>query len=262
MKRSFKLMGTGAGPGTPSFFCECAGCLEARQYPKYSRTRSGAVVKTEIGNILVDAPPDLRVQLLREQIKDIDNIFMTHWHYDHFGGLGELEYYGKLARKQKVPLYLPPSAQPEFAAAFPNLFEVFEVKSWSFGEQYWFGGLSITPLAACHGIETAGFLVETVNKRLAYFPDTSGMPATTAHKVKGVDWLICDATFCGDNWFPQVHMSAEQAIELGKALSVGQTVLTHMSIHYSRPVVNSELAALAAKQAGVKVGYDGMVFEL
>ncbi|MBP2652754.1 MAG: phnP [Firmicutes bacterium] len=262
MARRFKLLGTGAGPGTPSFFCECPGCREALENPVYGRTRSGAMITSEDSNILVDTPPDLRVQLLREKINQIDYIFLTHWHYDHFGGLGELEYYVKLKRKERLPLYLPASAKNAFDDAFPNLTDVFRVESWKFGKRYFIGNLSITPLPACHGIETAGFLVESGTKRLAYFPDTAALPAETARSVAAVDWLIVDATFYGENWFPEAHMSVDQAINLGLAVNARQTVFTHLSIHYSRPVINEELTAVAVQHPGVLVGYDGMVFEL
>lgn len=258
----FKIMGTGAGPGTPSFFCDCPGCREARENPAMARTRSGALLATPEGNFLIDTPPDVRAQLVRERITRVDGVFLTHWHYDHFGGLGELEYYVKLARRERLPLYLPPSAAEQFAAAFPNLEEVFRVTPWEFGRLYRFGAFSITPLAARHGIETAGFLVATAGARLAYFPDTAGLPEATARAVEAVDWLICDATFFGENWFPDSHMSAEEAIGLGRQVKAGRTVLTHLSIHYSTPVTSKELAAAVAGHPGVAVACDGMVIDL
>ena len=262
MKVKFKLLGTGAGPGTPSFFCDCPGCREARMKPAFSRTRSGALLLTEAGSILVDTSPDLRLQLVRERVTCVDTIFMTHWHYDHFGGLGELEYYSKLATKQCIPLYLPPSAESEFDRAFPHLREVFDVTPWSFDTTYSFGNAEITPLEACHGIETAGFLVESNGKRLAYFPDTAGLSEASARKVEGADWLICDATFYGDNWFPEAHMSIVQAIQLGQAVKACHTVLTHLSVHYSEPVVNGQLEEVVRRYAGVEIGYDGLEFEM
>jgi len=256
------MLGTGAGPGAPSFFCDCPGCLEARENPRCARTRSGALVSTENCQVLIDTPPDLRVQLLREKISRIDSVFLTHWHYDHFGGIGELEYYVKLRRKKPIDLYLPPSARKEFAEAFPDLQEVFCVIPWTFEQRYRFDGISITPLPAIHGIETAGFLVESTVRKLAYFPDTAGLSEEAARCVKGVDWLVCDATFTGENWFPEAHMSVEEAIELGRKVQARHTVLTHLAIHYSKPVTSRVLEEMAARHAGVILAYDGTVFDL
>lgn len=259
---TFRIMGSGAGPGTPSFFCDCRGCRDALENPAHARTRSGAFITTGATHILLDTPPDLRAQLVRERIGVIDQVFLTHWHYDHFGGLGELEYYVKLQRKEPIPLYLPPTAVQQFEKAFPDLDEVFAVTAWQFNEPYLFDGVSITPLPANHGIETAGFLVTSAGKRLAYFPDTAGLPAETAREVAGVDWLICDATFHGDNWFPHSHMSVEEAIGLGREVGAHTTILTHMSIHYSRPVTVAELQETLSRHPNVLAAHDGMKITL
>lgn len=254
----FKILGSGAGPGAPSFFCDCKGCREAGEQQVFARTRSGACIATGGSLILIDTPPDLRLQLLRERIDAVDRIFLTHWHYDHFGGLGELEYYVKLKRREPIPLHLPPSALPLFRNAFPSLEEVFQVTPWSFGQEQHFGELSLPPLPANHSIETAGFLVQSPRKKLAYFPDTAGLPKQTAHQVAGVDWLICDATFHGENWFPHSHMSIAEAIRLGGEVGARSTVLTHMSVHYSEPLNAEELQGLIAPHRQVLAGYDGM----
>ncbi len=262
MRPVFTLLGTGTGPGVPSFFCTCPACREAEEDSVSMRTRSGAFLETEHMHILIDAPPDLRLQLLREKIDRIDCLFMTHWHYDHFGGLGELEYYVKLKRKQPIALYLPPSACAAFAAAFPNLLEVFTVNAWEFGKKYRFDDVEICPLPAKHGIETAGFLLTTDRQRAAYFPDTAGLPPDSRSLVAGVDWLFCDATFHGENWYEKVHMSVKEALLLGQEIGAGHTVLTHLSIHYSHPVTKRELCLETAEYAHASAGYDGMKIRL
>ena len=256
------ITGSGAGPGAPSFFCGCKGCVEAREKPETARTRCGAIIFAASHNILLDTPPDLRAQLIREKVSVIDQVFLTHWHYDHFGGLGELEYYVKLKRKEPIALYLPPSAVEQFKKAYPDLEEIFELSAWTFNEPYFFDKLSITPLPANHSIETAGFLVKSASSRLAYFPDTAGLPDETAQKVEGVDWLICDATFHGDNWFPNSHMSVHEAIDLGRKVAARHTVLTHMSVHYSEPVTTLELKETVAGHPNVMAAYDGMKINL
>ena len=262
MKNLFKILGSGAGPGAPSFFCDCVGCRAAQNEPALARTRSGAFIATENFNLLVDMPPDLRVQLIREGISRVDEIFLSHWHYDHFGGLGELEYYVKLQRRTPLTLYLPPSAMERFRLAFPDLLDVFSIVPWAFGQTYHYDTLTITPLPANHSVETAGFLVQSGGRRLAYFSDTAGLPAETASVVRGVDWLICDATFYGKNWFPHSHMSADQAIALGREINARQTVLTHLSVHYSRPMSAADIKELTSRHTDVQVASDGLSFNL
>ena len=262
MNNTFKILGSGAGPGVPSFFCDCVGCQTAHSEPSFARTRSGAFITTENYHLLVDMPPDLRAQLIREKIALIDQIFLTHWHYDHFGGLGELEYYVKLQRGTPLPLYLPPSAMERFQLAFPDWLDIFTIGPWEFFKTYRFDSLTITPLPANHSVETAGFLVETASKRLAYFPDTAGLPEESLRRVEGVDWFVGDATFFGSNWFPHSHMSVDETVDLGRRIKARQIVLTHLSIHYSRPMSKEMLQAIPCRNPDVLIASDGMSFTL
>ncbi|PLX99905.1 MAG: MBL fold metallo-hydrolase [Desulfuromonas sp.] len=261
MPASFTLLGTSAGPGVPSYFCDCCGCREARENPALARTRSGALVRSGDGFHLIDTPPDLRQQLVNQPLQSIlaiEQIFLTHWHYDHFGGLGELEYYVKLHRKQPIKLFLPPSAVASFHDAFPDLTDVFDVSAWVFGQSYPLGDCSVTPLPAAHGIETAGFLITAPDKRLAYFPDTAGLPEFTRQRLGSLDWFFCDATFTGDNWFPNSHMSIDEAVSLGRDIGAASTVLTHLSIHYSHSMTVRDLQDYLADSPDVFIAYDGM----
>ncbi|WP_258360357.1 MBL fold metallo-hydrolase [Moorella sulfitireducens] len=261
-KVEMKLLGTSAGPGVPAFFCECPACREARTNPAAARTRSTALLTIDDKRVLIDASPDLRVQLCREGVVDIDSVFLTHWHHDHYAGLGELEYYLRLKEKdRRLPIYLPPGYLEEFAAVFHRLVEIVDLREWRYEHTYGLEGVSLTPLRANHGITTAGFLIEA-GKKLAYFPDTSGLPDATLAKVKGVDYLVCDATFYGENWYPDTHMTLAGAIELGKSVGAGETILTHLSMHYSIPLTVEQLKGELARFNGVLAGYDGMNIEL
>ena len=259
----FTILGSSAGTGVPSFFCGCCACREAGNDPALARSRSGAaLVAANGGTLLIDASPDLRGQLLREGIKEIDQVFLTHWHYDHFGGLGELEYYVRLQRKEALGFALPPSAAGEFAAAFPNLLDCLSCEPWEFGTAFQFDNISVTPLEANHGCETAGLLIDSGAKRLAYFTDTAGLPEATKKAVAEVDWLICDATFHDENWCPDQHMSADQAIELGREIAARHTVLTHLALHYASPITDEELRSKISRHRQVSLAYDGMRFSL
>lgn len=261
MAATFQILGTGAGPGVPSYFCDCIACREAEGNPRMARTRSGAVVHTGNETILIDASPDLRNQLLKERINSLDYVFISHWHYDHFGGLGDLEFYVRLKRRKPLALFLPSEALEKFDSAFPFLQDVFEIQPWQFEKNYHFQNLSMTPLPAAHSIQTAGFLLEG-QKKLAYFTDTAGLPALTEKKLNGVDYFICDATFHGENWYPHSHMSVQEGIQLGQQLQARSTILTHLSMHYSEPVTVEQLTKFMDRYPNASLAYDGMVIDL
>ncbi|NMA68564.1 MAG: MBL fold metallo-hydrolase [Desulfitobacterium sp.] len=261
MASTFKLLGTSCGLGVPSFHCKCVACEEAYSNPRWARTRSGAILDTGEKKILVDTSPDLREQLVRERISSVDVIFITHWHYDHFGGIGDLEYYVRLERKEPIKLYLPPSALDSFSTAFPFLDDVYDIEPWEFFRSYSYGQVRLTVLPANHSIETGGILLEG-KKRLAYFTDTAPFIEETAQKVRGVDYLICDATMNGENWFPHSHMNVEEAIKLGEAVQAKETILTHLSMHYSAPITMEALQEKIKDYPQVSVAYDGMELKI
>lgn len=261
MSPEFKLLGTGAGPGVPAFYCDCIACREARKKPQRARTRSGALVDTGKERILVDASPDLRSQLIKEQIDSLDYLFITHWHYDHFGGIGDLEFYIKLKRKHPVKLFLPSSAVDDFKAAYPFMMDVFELECWDYEQSYTFSDVKLTVLPANHSIQTGGLLLEA-SQRIAYFTDTSGLPQLTEQRIKSVDTLICDATFHGENWYPHSHMSIEEAIQLGEKVKAGHTILTHLAMHYSVPTTVQQIEEELHPYPKVSLACDGLTLKL
>ncbi|MFA6807640.1 MAG: MBL fold metallo-hydrolase [Eubacteriales bacterium] len=261
MAVEFKLLGTGAGPGVPAFYCDCIACQEARENPSFARTRSGALIDTGKERILIDASPDIRSQLIKERIDSLSCIFLTHWHYDHFGGLGDLEFYVRLKRKKPLKLYLPPSAVDLFQNAYPFLQDVFEVIPWQFDFSYKFTDLELILLSANHGIETAGIWLKA-KEELAYFSDTCGLPDDSAKKINEIDHLVCDATFYGENWYPNSHMSIEQAIEFGEEVKARNIVLTHLAMHYSKAITVRQLEEEIKQKDNVELAYDGMVINI
>ena len=56
------FLGTWTSFGVPQIGCDCAVCRSTD--PRDRRTRSGALLETATGNILLDTPPELRLQLL------------------------------------------------------------------------------------------------------------------------------------------------------------------------------------------------------
>ena len=86
MKITF--LGTGTSQGVPVIGCPCAVCNS--QDPRDIRLRSSALITVGSKNILIDAGPDLRQQLLNNKITQVDAILMTHEHKDHTGGLDDV----------------------------------------------------------------------------------------------------------------------------------------------------------------------------
>ncbi len=104
-KAKLTFLGTGTSQGVPIIGCHCPVCRSADPHDK--RLRSAALVEYGGLTILVDAGPDFRIQMLREDVCHIDAILLTHNHMDHTGGLDDVRALNYIDRKA-VHIYCEP----------------------------------------------------------------------------------------------------------------------------------------------------------
>src|SRR6187200_821120 len=119
----FILLGTGTSVGVPAIGCGCAVCASTNPHDK--RTRCGALVGLPEGNLLIDTPPDLRFQLLREQVGIIHAVLFTHEHADHIFGLDDLRLF-PFYLGHPVPLYCEPLVEERIRKSFDYAFSGLE----------------------------------------------------------------------------------------------------------------------------------------
>jgi phosphoribosyl 1,2-cyclic phosphate phosphodiesterase len=252
------FLGTGAGSGIPAFYCRCKVCTEARNDSRCKRTRS-AVMLDGKEKILLDAPPELTEQLSRTGVERIDKLLFTHWHYDHIGGLGDIELYVRLQRKKPLPAFMSQETRDQIQIIDTSLRDYLELQILEVGQAIRFEEVCITALEATHTPGTLGFLIEHGRELTAYFPDTGPLTAKTKRQLQGIDCLILDTTFFGSNWYPDEHLSFDQTIALGRELEVKRLYLTHLSMHYDIPTTSQELEEkLKQYNHKIKLSYDSL----
>lgn len=263
MGKQLVFLGTGAGCGVPSFFCNCVACREASVEPRFQRSRCALLIRGE-QNTLIDAPPDLSAQLKRESIRQVDHFILTHSHYDHTGGMGELEFYVRVGRQQAIPAYMTPDSLAWLRAAFGFMEDCLYTQTVEAGWQFELDHVTYTGLEVTHAPGTFGLLLETPGgRRTAYIPDTGPLPAPTVEQLQGIDTLILGAAFWGRNWMPEDHLSVEDAVQIGLNLKVKKLYLTHLSMHHDTPVTNRELEAyLQTFGDHLHLAYDGLCTEI
>ena len=83
------FLGTGSAWALPECGCACRICQNMSRLGE-ERLRTTLFLRAG-ENLLVDCGPDIRFQLRRNQIENIDAILITHGHGDHYIGLDELE---------------------------------------------------------------------------------------------------------------------------------------------------------------------------
>ncbi|MDE5842358.1 MAG: UDP-N-acetylmuramate dehydrogenase, partial [Muribaculaceae bacterium] len=78
------VLGSGTSKGVPELMCDCGVCRS--ENPLDHRLRASVMVETMGVSLLIDASPDFRFQALKNDIRHIDGVIVTHEHYDHVGG--------------------------------------------------------------------------------------------------------------------------------------------------------------------------------
>jgi phosphoribosyl 1,2-cyclic phosphate phosphodiesterase len=253
------FLGTGAGNGVPVFYCSCDVCREALGNERYRRTRSAVALVSDDLNIVIDAPPEISAQLMREGISSVDGLFLTHDHHDHSAGLGDIEIYSTYFLKKRLPSYMSGETRDHLEKIHGNLDTWLDITLLEPGRSVRFKDLSLTPLRVSHAPGTFGYLIETPDLRTAYIPDTGKLPDETLEMIDGIDVLILDATFWGENWYPEQHMTVGEAVETAYFVNAGRLYLTHLSMHYATPVTNSELERSLARFNGkIRLAHDGL----
>lgn len=88
------LLGSGGDSQTPMPTCECRVCDPARQQGR-PHARLGNSTYVQEANAVVDAPESIWAMLNREDVTDVDYIFVSHHHVDHVGGLRIVQAIGR-----------------------------------------------------------------------------------------------------------------------------------------------------------------------
>ncbi|MFH1568024.1 MAG: MBL fold metallo-hydrolase, partial [Gemmatimonadota bacterium] len=96
------FLGTGTSVGVPRIACDCPVCSSPD--PRNQRLRCALLLEVPGGNILVDTPPDLRTQVLRQGLRTLDAVLFTHAHADHLHGLDDVRCYG-FDREAPLPCF-------------------------------------------------------------------------------------------------------------------------------------------------------------
>ena len=102
MLKKLTILGSGSSLGVPRIDGDFGKCSPKNK--KNYRTRCCAHLKFNEINILIDTSPDLRMQSISNNIKNIDAVLWTHAHADHANGIDDLRQF-LWTRKEQLPVY-------------------------------------------------------------------------------------------------------------------------------------------------------------
>ena len=176
------LLGTGTSMGIPQIGCECAVCQSVD--PRDRRTRTSAIIEAGSTRLLIDTPPELRLQLLGAAITSVDAVLYTHLHADHVHGIDDLRSF-TLTRQEPLPLYGPAETVAHLRRSFNYIFDgnvvpvagtskpSLQLHPLAAGTPVNIAGIDVLPLGFDHGLATVfGYRIGPV----AYITDVKHIP--------------------------------------------------------------------------------------
>ena len=258
MKLTF--LGTGTSFGVPQLGCGCSVCRSPD--PRDKRTRVGAVVEADSGaRLLIDTPPELRLQLIAAGIDRVDAVLFTHDHADHTHGLDDIR---AISNRRDGPLemYGPAESLKHLETRFPYIFDdtIRALPGTSKpqgrgiplrdGEQATIAGIDVLPVAVPHGHATVyAYRIGP----LAYITDAKTVSDDAVEKFRGAKVLVINALF---RTFHPTHLSIPEAIRVAEAIGAERTYLTHLTHDNFHADLEAELPR------GIMPAFDGLTVRI
>lgn len=233
------ILGCGSSGGVPRAGLKSWGVCDPEN-PKNRRRRCSLFIKRKNNNgettVLIDTSPDLREQLISENIHKVDAVFYTHMHADHIHGIDDIRPLVIDQNSQPIPAYASQETMEALKLRFDYCFEtpvnsnyppIMTMTSIDEGEQIIISGeggdLSLVPYWVEHGeIRAYGYRIHSV----AYIPDVHLVPLKAFNYLKDLDLLILDAL--RDTPHPS-HFSVSDALALIERVKPRQAILTNLN---------------------------------
>jgi phosphoribosyl 1,2-cyclic phosphate phosphodiesterase len=254
-----RFLGTGTSFGIPQVGCSCDVCRSSD--PRDQRSRSAALIEHEGAAVLIDTPPELRLQLIGAGVRRVDAVLYTHEHADHTAGIDDLRAFS-VQSGQPLPVYGPAETMARLARSYEYIFDddVQPVAGTSkprllahaldAGRTTPVAGLPVLPIELYHGpMRVFGYRIGP----LAYITDVKSVPPAVYPALQGVGVLVLNALWWRSH---PTHLSIPEAITVAQQIGAPRTFLTHLTHE------TGHAALAAALPPGIAPAYDGLVVEV
>jgi phosphoribosyl 1,2-cyclic phosphate phosphodiesterase len=265
--------------------CDCEICRS--KDPRDRRLRASVLVEYGGLTILVDAGPDFRTQMLREDVHHLDAILLTHNHKDHTGGLDDVRSFNLLEAKPVniyCQEYVEQSLRREYSYAFAekkypgapewNIHRIgrdpFLVHSnagertlvWESGFGYHSAEptgteilppVEVIPIQGWHHKEKVLSVLGFRFGKIAYLTDMKQIEESEFEKLQGLDAVTLNCVKIKPH---HSHFSLQEALDLFERIGAKESYITHLS--HLLPC-HADFAAMLPPH--VQPAYDGLVLE-
>ena len=290
MVKNLRFWGTSAGEGTPSPFCECPICSNARKVGGHELRLRSSFRIDEKTMIDIGADFTAAAQKLGESLYGLEHLLCTHTHEDHFNYM--LFWTRFVARKKlgrPLNVYFVEDAYSimnEFIMTskvttgredYMKPSEV-NVVRLEFGKEYQIGGHRVIPLRGNHSTafekNSANYLVTLPDGRTLYYALDSGYyleETFEALKGRRIDILINECTMpilTDDGRNSNGHMNLHTALRTferlysqGTLTDQSQVWLTHIAPIGSTHAELCDYVSKLTLPYRIGVAYDGLSIE-
>lgn len=245
------FLGTGTSSGLPVIGCDCAVCTSPD--PRNTRWRASILLSWAGHNVVVDTPPEFRLQMLRAGVRRLDAVLMTHEHADHMYGMDDTRLFTERTESD-LPVYAEKRTADAIRTAFPYIFAPLRVPGTTkpsldireIRGPFELFGRRIEPLAVMHGpLPVTGYRVGS----FAYVTDCSRLPDDAFRALRGVELLVLGAL---RHQRHPTHFSLDEAVDAARAVGATRTYFTHLAHQLDHEATNACLPASMA------LAYDGL----
>ena len=254
MNLKLTFLGTGTSQGVPVITCTCGVCKSKNA--KDTRLRTSVLIQSKDLNIIIDAGPDFRYQVLRSGLQRLDAILFTHQHRDHIAGLDDVRSFN-FKQRMAIPVYGNDLVIEQIKREFHYIFEsnypgIPQININRIDKKpFSIGNLPIKPIEVLHHkLPVLGFRMHD----LTYITDANTIPSKEFEKIYGTKILVLNALQKDDHIS---HFTLDEALKVIDIIQPEKAYLTHISHNMGlHEDVSRELPS------NVYLAYDGLAITL
>lgn len=255
------ILGAGAAPGVPSLGLGFNKCNP--ENPKNVRMRTTTYIEYRGVKLLIDTSPDLRTQLINQNIRNIDGVLYSHEHADHLHGIDDLREINRINRqslniyagketiktiKKRFNYLIVPKDGINNIVTRPSLVAN-KVKA---NHPFYIKGVKITPIKMLdHCKECYGYVFD--DGVYVHFADFKH-PADSVFKMITVKPKLMTVPLTNLKGIVQ-HASLEEVLEVIEKIKPEKVIINHMTNECDYDYVDQ------ATPEYVRPAYDNMIVE-
>jgi phosphoribosyl 1,2-cyclic phosphate phosphodiesterase len=221
------FLGTGTSQGVPVVACPCEVCHSTDERDK--RLRSSVLIEVDGMNLIIDAGPDFRQQMLNANVTQLSAILLTHEHYDHISGLDDIRAFNWVLKKS-IDIYAEVRVQQSIKNIFSYVFAenkypgIPEMTLHTVDETaFYINKTKVIPIRGMHlNLPVLGFRIGN----FAYLTDFKTLKDEEIKKLTGLDILVVNALRRETH---VSHLTLNEASSLVERIKPSVAYLTHIS---------------------------------